>query len=210
MSARFDEDEEALNRLQRGDQEALAELFSRHRDRLRRLVERRLDLRLNGRVSCSDILQEAYIDALKRLPRYYHDPNVPFFLWLRWVTLQRLIEVHRQHLGAGMRDVSKELPLDRLDPLEGSSAGVAELISELTSPSQAAQRDEAREDVRRALARLEPDDREVLALRHFDELSNREVAALLGIQAAAASKRYVRALVRLKQALGDAPGSSPG
>jgi RNA polymerase sigma-70 factor (ECF subfamily) len=208
MGARHDEDEETLNRLLRGDPEALAEVFARHRDRLLRVVERRFDDRLKGRVSCDDILQEAYIEALKRLPHYYHDPNVPFFLWLRWVTLQRLIEVHRQHLGAEMRDVSKEIPPGRLDPLEASSAGMAELIGELTSPSHAAQRNEAMENVQRALARLEPDDREVLALRHFEELSNREVAAVLGINAAAASKRYVRALVRLRQALGDAAGSS--
>jgi RNA polymerase sigma-70 factor, ECF subfamily len=210
MMDEIDDDSESLDRLQRGDQEALAELFLRHRGRLGRMVEYRLDDRLNGRVSTSDVLQEAYIDALKRLPHYYHDPDVPFFLWLRWVTLQRLIAVHRQHLGAGIRDVTREIPLGRPEPPGASSARMDDFIGELTSPSHAAQRDETIEQVRQALERLDPIDREILALRHFEELSNREVAAVLGIQSAAATKRYVRALERLKRALAESPGFAEG
>src|SRR5947207_292915 len=131
-----------LDGLQRGDQQALAALFSRHRERLRKMVEFRLDARLRGRVSTSDVLQEAYIDALKRLPHYQALPGVPFFVWLRWVAVQRLVDVHRQHLGAQVRNVGKEVRLGQGDLIEASSEKMAELMGDLTSPSQAAQRSE--------------------------------------------------------------------
>ncbi|MDR3636474.1 MAG: sigma-70 family RNA polymerase sigma factor [Isosphaeraceae bacterium] len=190
-----------VDSLRRGDSEPLAALVSLHRERLRRMVEFRLDVRLRGRVSTSDVLQEAYIDALKRLPHFAADPDVPFYVWLRTVTIQRLIQVHRQHLGAQARDAAREVSIGRSNGTEASSEKMAELMGDLTSPSHAAERGEMRERVRGALERLEAADREVLALRHFEELSNLEVAALLGIQPAAASKRYVRAIERLKNAL---------
>lgn len=170
------------------------------------MVDFRLDVRLRGRVSASDVLQEAYIDALKRLPHFQADPNVPFFIWLRTVTVQRLIDVHRQHLGAKGRDAAREVRLGGGDSIEASSDKMVAIIGDLTSPSQAAQRAEIMENLREAIDRLDPTDREVLALRHFEELSNQEVAALLGIQTAAASKRYVRAIERLKDALDRMPG----
>ena len=187
--------------IRHGDQDALAELFSKHRDRLGRMVEFRLDGRLKGRVAASDVLQEAYIDALKRLPHYQADPGMPFFLWLRWITVQRLVEVHRQHLGARIRDAGREVPIGGGESPSASSSRMIELIGDLTSPSQAAQRAETMSQLQQALDGLDPIDREVLALRHFEELSNQEVAAVLEIQPAAASKRYVRALERLKDAL---------
>ena len=195
-----------LDRIRHGDQEALAELFSRHRERLGRMVEFRLDGRLKGRVAASDVLQEAYIDALKRLPHYQADPGMPFFLWLRWITVQRLVEVHRQHLGARIRDVGREVSIHQGEGPSASSARMIELVGDLTSPSQAAQRAEAMSQLQQALEGLDPIDREVLALRHFEELSNQEAAAVLEIQPAAASKRYVRALERLKNALSQLSG----
>src|SRR3954454_15987241 len=110
-----------LDTLRGGDTQALGSLFALHRDRLRRMVEFRLDVRLRGRVSASDVLQEAYIDALKRLPHFQADPDVPFFVWLRTVTIQRLIEVHRQHLGAGVRDAAREVSLGPTGGIEASS-----------------------------------------------------------------------------------------
>jgi RNA polymerase sigma-70 factor (ECF subfamily) len=205
-----DDNREALEGLRRGDQQALATLFSRHRDRLGRMVDFRLDARLRGRVSASDVLQEAYIDALKRLPHFQADPDVPFFIWLRTVTVQRLIEVHRQHLGAQARDAAREVRLGHGPMIEASSEKMAELIGDFTSPSQAAHRAEVMSGLREALDRLDPIDREVLALRHFEEMSNHEVAAMLGIQTAAASKRYVRALERLREALERSPGMEGG
>jgi RNA polymerase sigma-70 factor (ECF subfamily) len=202
-----------LDRLREGDPQALADFFASHRERLRRMIDFRLDARLLGRVSASDVLQESYIDALKRLPHYQADPGMPFFLWLRWVTMQRLVEVHRQHIGAQMRDAGREISIDRhagSDSLAASTARMAELMADLTSPSQAAQRNESLAFLQQALEQLEPIDREVLALRHFEELSNHEVAAVLGIQTAAASKRYVRALERLEQTLARMPGFDAG
>jgi RNA polymerase sigma-70 factor (ECF subfamily) len=210
MTDESDDIRAPLDRLRRGDPQALETLFTRYRDRLRRMVEFRLDTRLRGRVSASDVLQEAYIDALKRLPHYQADPDVPFFIWLRSVTVQRLIQAHRQHLGARARDAAKEIRLAHGDALEASAETMAELMGDLTSPSEAAHRGEVIARVREALDRLDPIDREVLALRHFEELSNREVAALLGIRTAAASKRYVRAIGRLHAALEQWPGFEGG
>ncbi len=200
-------EDETLDHILKGDQQALAVFFSRHRERLRRMIDFRLDARLRGRVSTSDVLQEAYIDALKRLPHFVADPAVPFFIWLRSVTVQRLIDVHRQHLGAQLRSAAKEVRLGAGNAIEASSEKMAELIGDFTSPSQALHRGEVRERLRGALDRLDPIDREVLALRDFEELTNNEVATLLGIKTAAASKRYVRAIERLKEALEQSPGS---
>lgn len=190
-----------IDRLQAGDELALGELFSKYRDRLGRMIQFRLDGRLKGRIATSDVLQEAYIDALKRLPHYQAAPGMPFLIWLRWVTMQRLVEVHRQHLGAQMRDAGREVALQPGGVLSASSEKIADFIADATSPSQAVERAEAMEQLREALDQLDPTDREVLALRHFEELTNLEAAAVLGIQPAAASKRYVRALERLKGAL---------
>ena len=198
MTENSDDIDGLVRSLRGGEVSALGSLFSAHRDRLRRMVEFRLDARLRGRVSASDVLQEAYIDALKRVPHYQANPDVPFFIWLRTVTIQRLIEVHRQHLGARARNAAREVAIGGHEGIEASSEKMAEFVGDFTSPSQAAQRGEVMARLRETLDRLDPTDREVLALRHFEELSNLEVAALLGIQPAAASKRYVRALERLK------------
>jgi RNA polymerase sigma-70 factor (ECF subfamily) len=207
MAEEGDEVQVLLDRLRAGDQGALAELFARHREPLRRMIMLRLDQRLGGRVSPSDVLQETYVDALKRVPHLFENPDMPFFVWLRWIAGQRIVEVHRQHLGARMRDAGLEIPLQHAYPATASSAGLAaHLAAGLTSPSRAAIRDETLAQLEAALERLDPIDREVLALRHFEELSNNEVASLLGIQKAAASKRYVRALERLRGALAEIPG----
>jgi len=202
-----DEVQALLNRLRAGDRDALAELFARYREPLRRMVTLRLDQRLTGRVSPSDVLQETYVDAMKRVPHLFENPDMPFFVWLRWIAGQRSVEVHRQHLGARMRVAGLEISLDKTYPAAASSACLAaHLAAGLTSPSRAAIRGETLAQLEKALESLDPIDSEVLALRHFEELSNNEVASLLGIQKAAASKRYVRALTRLKEALANVPG----
>jgi RNA polymerase sigma-70 factor (ECF subfamily) len=194
-----------LARVRAGDQDALADLFARHRDKLRRMVQLRLDHRLAGRVAASDVLQEAYIDAVKRIGHYFEKPDMPFFGWLRLIVGQRLADVHREHL-AQKRDVGHEIPIDRAAPGAGSACLAACLLGSGTSPSHAAARTEAFSRLEEALDQMDALDREVLALRHFEELSNAETAELLGIQPAAASKRYVRALARLKQILELIPG----
>jgi RNA polymerase sigma-70 factor (ECF subfamily) len=196
-----------VSRLREGDNAALAELFDNHREKLRRMVQLRLDHRLAGRVSASDVLQEAYIDALKRVDHYFEKPDQPFFGWLRLVVGQRLADVHREHL-AQKRNASREVPMQ--GGATDSACLVACLLGNLPSPSHAARRNETFTRLEEALDQMDPMDREVLALRHFEELSNAETASLLGIQNAAASKRYVRALARLKQILESIPGFNSG
>jgi RNA polymerase sigma-70 factor (ECF subfamily) len=199
--------ENLVTDLRRGNQEALASLFAHYREQLRRMVQVRLDHRLNGRVSPSDVLQEAYIDALKRVHHYFEKPNMPFLGWLRLVVGQRLVDIHRQHLAADRRKVQQEAALPHAEMSGASSFCLAaQLVGHLTSPSQAAIRKEALAVLEDALNQMEPLDREVLALRHFEELSNNEVAELLGIGKAAASKRYVRALTRLREVMAEMPG----
>jgi RNA polymerase sigma-70 factor (ECF subfamily) len=194
-----------MNRLRQGDQQALAELFAVYQDPLRRMVELRLDHRLGGRVSPSDVVQDAYLDALQRLPHFLDKPDMPFLAWLRLIAGQRLVDVHRHHLGAQMRAAGKEVPLHQRSPGATSVNLARHLVANYTSPSQAAQRNELFERLEDALNRMDPTDREVLALRHFEDLSNNEVAEVLGIEKAAASKRYVRALARLKDILVEFP-----
>ena len=206
MPAETDADIAALiSRLRMGDHSALAELFDRHRDRLRRMVQVRLDARLAGRVSPSDVLQEAYIDALKRIEHYFEKPDQPFFGWLRLVVGQRLADVHREHL-AQKRNAGRDVTINAGMPGADSACIAALLLGNLTSPSHAATKNEVLVRLEEALEQMDPIDREVLALRHFEELSNTETAATLGIEPPAASKRYVRALARLKQILETLPG----
>jgi RNA polymerase sigma-70 factor (ECF subfamily) len=196
-----------LRRVRAGDEQALAELFANYRDRLRQMVRLRLDRRLQGRIDPSDVLQEAYLDASKRVADYLANPAAPFFLWLRFLTGQRLLAIHRRHLGAQMRDAGQEVSLHRgaLPPATSASLA-AQLLGRLTSPTQAAARAEMQVRLQEALNAMDPIDREVLVLRHFEELSNNETAAVLGIQKAAASNRYMRALKRLKDILSSMPG----
>lgn len=190
-----------------GDATALADLFDRYRGRLRQMVRLRMDRRLQGRVDPSDILQEAYIDLAQKLPEYIHKSGMPFFLWLRLVTGERLLRAHRQHLGAAMRDAGREISLHQGGLPQASSLSLAaQLLGRFTSASRAALRAELQLQLQDALNEMEPIDREVIALRHFEELSNEETAAVLGLSKAAASKRYVRAMLRLKGVLAGKSG----
>ncbi len=193
-----------------GDSQALGALFDRYRLRLRQIVRLRLDRRLYGRIDASDVLQETYLDLSRRFPEYVANPAVPFYLWLRSLLGQRLITLHRQHLGTQMRDAAQEVSLYRGALPEASSQSLAnQLLGRLTSPSQAATRAELQIRLQETLNRMDPLDREVLVLRHFEELSNQETAEVLGLQKSAASKRYRRALERLTAILSNVPGFSP-
>ena len=205
----IDEHDERLARLKQGDDQALAELFSEHRHRLWRLVHFRLDRRLYGRVDADDILQEAYLDAADRIGQYIERPDnfASFFLWLRLIVSQTLGKVHRRHLGAQMRDAGREVSIHaRRYPQATSISLAAHLLGHLTSPSQAAARAEISDNLQAAMEKMDPIDREVLALRHFEALTNGEAAEVLQIQQNAASMRYVRALGRLKDILSQIPG----
>jgi len=202
--------EESAERLKQGGQAALAEFFSKHRDRLRRMVDIRIDRRVSGRVDPSDVLQEAFMDASNQLDGYLDAMPMPPFLWLRFLTGQRLMATHRRHLGAQMRDAKLEVPLERAaGPHVQSESLSCHLAGRLTTPSRAAARLEMEARLQDLLDRMHPLDREILSLRHFEELSNNEAAEELGISKAAASKRYIRALERMRKTLAEIPGLLP-
>jgi RNA polymerase sigma-70 factor (ECF subfamily) len=198
-----------LDRLRGHDDQALGELFMLYRDRLWRMLYVRLDSRLASRVAPDDVLQETFLDVARRIGEYLAEPAVPFYVWLRFLAVQRLHMVQRMHLGAQMRDASQEVSLPAGGALASSESMAGQLVGHLTSPSQAAMRRELQDRLRAALDEMDPLDREVLALRHFEELGNSEVAAVLGISKDAASKRHVRALKRLRDILGDLTGPLP-
>jgi RNA polymerase sigma-70 factor, ECF subfamily len=196
--------EEMLQRAAGGDQQAFGELFARHRSRLQRMVQVRMDRRLQGRIDSSDVLQEAYLEASRALAGYLQNPYVPFFLWLRLLTGRKLLALHRHHLGVKARDARREVSLDQGELPQVSSVFLAEqLLGRFSSPSQAAVRAELRACMQAALDAMEPMDREVLSLRHFEQLSNAEAAQVLGLSEQAASNRFVRALKRLRETLSD-------
>lgn len=173
------------------------------------MVVLRIDPRLQGRVDPSDVLQEAYIDAGDQLPGYLEKPEIPFFLWLRLVTGHRLAKLHRYHLGRQIRDVTREVSIFHGALPEASSVNLAALLlGRDTTPAEAALRTELRERMLAAVNQLDPIDREVLSLRHFEQLTSLEVAQVLGIGVSAASKRYIRAMDRLRDVIDLSPSGS--
>jgi RNA polymerase sigma-70 factor (ECF subfamily) len=211
MTDNLSEHEDLVRRAAAGDEAALAALFTQYRERLKRMVRLRLNRRLSGRVDASDVLQEAYLEIHKRFAEWAAKQELPFFLWLRLVTGQKLSDFHRHHLGAQMRDAGQEVSLYRGAMPQASSASLAaHLLGRMTSATQAAIRAEHKVIVQEALNSMEELDREVLVLRHFEHLSNDETALVLGIKKSAASQRYIRALKRLKEILSSIPGLGGG
>ncbi len=184
------------------------QFLSSHRGRLRRMVALRLDQRLRGRIDPSDVIQEAFLEATERRPEYTRQPDpMPPFLWLRFLTLQRLQIVHRRQLGTRSRDAGRDVSIHGgAFPAASSAALAAQLLGRDTRPSEAAIRAERKRRLQEVLDRMDPIDREVLVLRHFEQLSNGECARVLGLGESAATKRYLRALTRLKDILSAQPG----
>jgi RNA polymerase sigma-70 factor (ECF subfamily) len=176
------------------------------------MVALRLDERLRGRVDPSDVIQEAFLEATARQQEYDRDPDpMPPFLWLRFLALQRLQIAHRQHLGTRARDPRREVSIHGgAAPAASSAALAAQLLGHDTRASEAAIRAERQLRLRHALEALDPVDREVLTLRHFEHLSNAECARVLGLTESAATKRYIRALKRIKDILASLPGGALG
>jgi RNA polymerase sigma-70 factor, ECF subfamily len=190
---------ELLRQAQGGDRRVLDDLFAAHRERLRRMAAVRMSSSLRSRLDASDIVQEAYLEACRRLPDYLESRPMPFFLWLRYLTGQTLLTLHRRHVGTKARDPRREVPIHGTSMPEATSESLAaQLLGKLSTPSQVVGKAELKGRVQDALNGLDPPEREILALRHFEQLSNAEAAEELGIKEAAASKRYVRALVRLR------------
>ena len=198
-----------LDRARSGDRSAVGVLLEGHRVRLERMVRFRLDRRLRGRVDEADVVQDTFIEAARRIESYLEQPTISFFLWLRYLATKRLQALWREHLGVRKRDARREVSIVDGGYSEATSdALAAQLIGKLTTPSQAAMREEMKTRLTEALESMNPGDREIIALRHFEELAHAEAAQVLGIDESAASKRYLRAIKRLKGILDRIPGMS--
>lgn len=209
MTEHTDEERELIDQVVNGDENALAILFSSHRDRLWRMVNFRMDPRLHGRVDADDVLQESWMSVVQRIDHFLADASRSIFVWFRLITSQTLIDIHRRHLGTQKRNAAMEFSINKGWSAESTSFSLSfHLLGHLTSPTQAALREELSQQLKTALSTMNEIDREVLALRHFEQLSNRETAQILQISDQAASDRYMRALGRLKGVLKAIPGFS--
>jgi RNA polymerase sigma-70 factor, ECF subfamily len=188
-----------LSRAKAGEKQAFDRLFALCEAQLRRFVDLRLDPKLRPRVDTSDIIQEAHLEAVRRLDDFLKNPTLPFKLWLRQITLDRLLMMRRRHVGAARRSLAREAALP-----DGSSCALArQLVAAHSTPSQQVGREELARRVREAVAQLAEADREVILMRTFESLSFEEIAHLIGVEAAAARKRHGRALLRLHKILTD-------
>ncbi|MEM7231521.1 MAG: sigma-70 family RNA polymerase sigma factor [Planctomycetota bacterium] len=199
------QDQDLLRQLERassGDRAVWNEILETHRPRLLRMVGMRLSADLRARVDASDVIQETYLEATERLSAYLEKPEMPFFLWLRFLTQQKMLGLYRHHVGAQRRDPRREVAIcEGATPEATSEVLAAQLLGRLTSPTHAAARAELKRVVQDALNDMDALDRQVLVLRHFEQLTNGEVAEEMNLSEAAASKRYIRALVKLKEVL---------
>ncbi len=211
MSVPASQSDDLLAAAKSGDQGALAALLQQHRERLERIVKLRIDRRLQGRVDPADVVQETTVAVLRKFAEYAANPKLSFFLWLRLETLQKLIDVHRFHLGTKMRSAGQEVSLHRGSLPQVNSVSLAEqLLGRLSTASRVAMRAELKLKVEDALNQMDANDREMLVLRHFEELSNAEAAEVLELSVTAACNRYVRALKRLKGVFAEMPGGLEG
>ena len=206
--------EALLARAAAGDGAAWGHLLSAHQERLSGIVAFRMHSRLRGRIDAGDVIQDAFIAATERRAEFFNQSGQSLFLWLRWMVANKLLELHRHHLGVQMRDAKREMQVGR--PL-GSAAEdytraalVAQVTAGATGPATAAGREELKDLLNDALEKMDPIDREVVALRHYEQLTSAEAAQVLGIQERAAAKRYLRALWRLREILSDMPGGLTG
>jgi RNA polymerase sigma-70 factor (ECF subfamily) len=200
--------EELIARVASGDGTARQQLLARHRARLRHMIAVRLDRRLAARVDPSDVVQEALADAARKLTAYVRDRPLPFYPWLRRLAWERLVKIHRRHLHTHRRSARREEPGVLNLPDESAAELAQRLVSSGSSPSRQLLRAEMRQRVREALAALGERDREVLVLRYLEQLSTREIAAVLEISEGAVKVRHLRALERLRRLLGDDLGEN--
>jgi RNA polymerase sigma-70 factor (ECF subfamily) len=193
--------EQLLARARSGEEAAQEALLVQHRERLRRMVAVRLDPRISARVDPSDVVQEALAVAAELLPEYLREQPIPFYPWLRRLAWERLVKLHRQHIGTKKRSVAREvmpeLPDDSVDAL------ALLVVGDNSSPSKHAVRKELQNQVRVALNELSERDREVLILRYLEQLTAAEIAAVLGSTPGAIKVRHLRALERLRHLLAE-------
>src|SRR5438105_6309114 len=194
--------QELLDQAQKGEPHAVDHLLDAHREPLRRMIGPRLDPALAARVDASDIVQEVLLEAHRRLADYLRNPTMPFGLWLRHIAKDHVIDAHRRHRQAQRRSLDREQPLLPAALADHSSLELAgQILDQEPTPASAAIRHELQKRLDSAVAALDEDDREIILMRHGEQLSNQDVAAALELSEAAASMRYLRAVRRLRAAL---------
>ena len=195
--------DQLLERVAEGDSSARELLLGRHRQRLRRMIELRLDRRLAARIDPSDVVQETLAEANQKLLDFARRRPLPFYPWLRCLAWERLVQIHRRHIAAQRRSVRREIQWAPPLPDESAAELADRLVARGSSPSARLRHEERCGQVRRALARLGDSDREVLVLRYLEDLRTGEIAAVLGVTEPAVKMRQLRALRRLRDLLGD-------
>jgi RNA polymerase sigma-70 factor, ECF subfamily len=191
--------QQLLDLAKNGDRQAVEALLARHRDAVRRMIDLRLDPAIVQRVDASDVVQEVLLEASRRLRDFLQNPVMPFHLWLRHIAKDHIIDAYRKHHQAKKRGVSREQPLARPGWAERSSLDLAgQLIDQEPTPASAAIRRELERRLHAALERLNEDDRDLIFMRHFEQLANQDVAAARCLTEATASMRYLRAIRRLR------------
>jgi len=196
------ETQELLEQARQGEPAAVDRLLARHREPLRRIIGLRLDRGLAARVDASDVVQEVMLEASRRLKDYLREPCMPFHLWLRHMAKDHIIDAQRRHQGAQRRAVHRERPIVPAAVADRSSFELAaQFFDREPTPASAVIRRELQCRLEAAIDRLDGDDREIILMRHYEQLSNQEAAAALGLTAAAASMRYLRAVRKLRALL---------
>jgi RNA polymerase sigma-70 factor (ECF subfamily) len=192
-----------LRHAQGRNEDALNEVLIKHRDRLKRMISVRMNQKLQSRIDASDVIQDTFIEASRALNSYLENPKMPVFIWLRHLAGQKLIQAHRLHLGAHKRAAGREQRIFGGAPQATSQSMAIQLAGSITSPSQAAEKNEAKDRLMAALDSMDEIDREILTLRHFEHLSSRETAEVVGMNHEAVRKRYIRALDKMQRILAE-------
>ena len=201
---RRDPDIDALvERAAQGDASARQELLVRHRPRLKQMIAVHLDRRVAARLDASDVVQEVLAEAIQKMAEFFRERPLPFYPWLRQLAWDRLVKLHRRHIHAQRRSTTREIPLKGMLTDESSNALAERLLAKSGSASKRLVQAEMRARLRSALALLPQSDREILVMRWLEQLSTREMAAVLGISEGAVKVRHLRALRRLRSRLGN-------
>ncbi len=197
---------ELLAEARQGDSAAIDQLLERHRESLRRLVGMRIDQKLLQRIDVSDVVQDVLIEANRRLATYLENPVMAFHLWIRQIAKDRMIDAHRRHRVSAKRSIDREQNVATNYATNQSTLDlVAELSDRELTPAAAATHQELAEQLQNAIGQLDPRDQEIVMMRHFEQLTNQEIAQALGLSEPAASMRYLRAVKRLRSLLGERP-----
>lgn len=190
-----------LSRAREGSEDAVNQLLERHRVPIRRMVEMRLDRKVQRRIDVSDVVQEVMVEASGRLTKYLDDPAMAFHLWLRQIAWDQIIDTYRRHRVSAKRSMDREQPMEAAAPDHSTLDLAIQLCDPAMTPAAVATQREIAEKVESAIGRLDETDREVILMRHYEHLSNLEIAEVLGLNPPAASMRYLRAVRRLRTLL---------